>query len=313
MRHCLTWTLARRALFFGLALATAAGFFREAAWWLDLFADFRVQIALAAALLTLGAASVFQRKEVLFGLAVLAINGYAVQPYLTPGPQPAAAMKIISFNVLHRNRNTAEAIDFITRESPDVVVVVEASEIWRRRLTGLAAIYPYQTYGPLDGDPDDDPHMIGLLAKRPWVASGVEHSKLTGRAFAVWARFSEAAAGLTVVGVHLMNPIFRPASHQRTEAGQLASVVTRVKGAVVVAGDFNMTPFSSRFETLLRTAGLTRAGGGLNASWPASIAPFGLPLDHLLVGAGISAASMRTGPRLGSDHLPLIGAFDLGS
>jgi len=38
----------------------------------------------------------------------------------------------------------------------------------------------------------------------------------------------------------------------------------------------------------------------------------GLSLDHVLVGEEVSHASMRTGPRLGSDHLPVVGTFDLG-
>lgn len=294
-------------MYLGLALVTAAGFFGGVAWWLDVIGDFRIQIALAVAALALGSAAVFQRKEVLFGLAVLAANGVAVQPYMNPGQQTTAAMKIISFNVLHSNRNTAEALELIVRESPDVVIVTEATETWQRALAELAAIYPYRIYGPFGGLPDQDPHAIGMLAKRPWLATGIEHSNRTGRAFAVWARFAE----LTVVGVHLMNPILRPAIDQRVEAGQLATLVTKVKGPVIVAGDFNMTPFSSRFATLIKNAGLMRAGGGLNASWPALIAPYGLPLDHHLVGGGISSASMRPGPRLDSDHLPMIGTFEL--
>jgi len=120
--------------------------------------------------------------------------------------QASEAMKIIFFNVLHCNRNTDEGLELIVRERPDVVVVIEASKTWRNALTGLAAIYPYRIYGPLNGELDDDPHMIGILAKRPWLATSIELSSLIGRAFAVRANFAE----LTVVGVHLLNPIFRP-------------------------------------------------------------------------------------------------------
>ena len=79
-----------------------------------------------------------------------------------------------------------------------------------------------------------------------------------------------------------------------------------------IVGDFNMNPFSTRYETLLGKSGLRRADGGLNTTWPALMAPLGLSLDHVLIGKGIRNATMRTGPRLGSDHLPVVGTFDLG-
>jgi endonuclease/exonuclease/phosphatase (EEP) superfamily protein YafD len=89
-------------------------------------------------------------------------------------------------------------------------------------------------------------------------------------------------------------------------------MVKRIKGPVVVAGDFNMTPFSTRFGTLLQEARLRRAKGGLNTTWPTQLTPMGFSLDHILVGKGIGSAVMRTGSRLGSDHLPVVGTFDLG-
>ncbi len=140
----------------------------------------------------------------------------------------------------------------------------------------------------------------------------MEVSDISSRTFAVWARFPAASPSLTVVGVHLSNPVYYPASHQRSEAVALASIVKRFDGPVVVTGDFNMTPFSARYGTLLGKTGLRRADGGLNATWPAMLTPLGLSLDHVLIGKGIRNATMRTGPWLGSDHLPVVGTFDLG-
>ena len=89
-------------------------------------------------------------------------------------------------------------------------------------------------------------------------------------------------------------------------------MVNRFDGPVVLAGDFNMTPLSARFGVLLRNTELRRAEGGMNSSWPSLLTPIGLSLDHILVGNGIESAVMQTGRRLGSDHLPIVGRFDLG-
>lgn len=140
----------------------------------------------------------------------------------------------------------------------------------------------------------------------------MEWSNFTSRAFAVWVRFPTASPSLTVTGVHLLNPVVKPASYQMAEVEALEYMVKQFDGPMVVVGDLNMTPFSTRFRILLQNTGLRRAEGGLNTTWPSLLTPMGLSLDHILVGKGIGSAIMRTGPRLGSDHLPVVGTFDLG-
>jgi len=307
-----TWERFLRALIVGLALVTIGSFFGNQAWWLDILADFKTQSAIAAAALFLAALATRRMKEAALTLALLAINGSTLAPYLAPPPESRTAMKIVGFNVNNHNLDIAPALEFLRRESADVVVVTEATEAWQRAFERLSDLYPHRFFGPAHQGPGDAPHRIGLLAKRPWEETGVEWSVFTSRAFAVWARFPAASPSLTVAGVHLINPVVRPASNHRAEVEALVSAVRRFDGPVVVAGDFNMTPFSTRYGTLLRETNLRRAAGGLNPTWPAPFTFLGLSLDHLLVGTEVSYAVMRTGPWLGSDHLPVIGTFDPG-
>lgn len=302
-----------RAALAGLALATFGSFLAGWAWWLDVLSDFRVQYAAAAALLALAALAMRRMKEMVLALALLGLNGIALAPHLAPAPDGPATMKVIGFNLDFHNTDTAPTLDFLRRENADVVVVTEVTEVWRSALDRLSDIYSHRFFGPLCRCPGKTPHTIGLLAKRPWEDIGVERSDLTNRVFAVWARFPSASPSLTVAGVHIMNPINGFAVLQRAETEALVSVVKRFKGPLIVVGDFNMTPFSTRYEALLRKSGLRRADGGLNTTWPALLTPLGLSLDHVLVGAGIRDAAMRTGPRLGSDHLPVVGTFNPGT
>lgn len=312
MKSWITWNRLLWGLLAGLALASTASFFGGSAWWLDILADFRVQYVASAALLAMVALASRRMKETVLALVLLGINGSQLVPHLTPASDSRAAMKVVGFNLNALNTDVANTLDFLKRENADVVVVYEVTVAWQEALGQLSDIYPHRFYGPLHEPPGYPPFGMGLLAKWAWEKTGVEESDISSRTYAIWARFPAASPGLTVAGVHLSNPLYSPTIHQRAEAVALASVVKRFDGPVVVTGDFNMTPFSTRYGALLKKSGLRRADGGLNTTWPAILTPLGLSLDHVLIGKGIRNATMRTGPWLDSDHLPVIGTFDLG-
>jgi endonuclease/exonuclease/phosphatase (EEP) superfamily protein YafD len=103
----------------------------------------------------------------------------------------------------------------------------------------------------------------------------------------------------------------RPGPGGRRER-QLA-FVARLAGTagddrVVVVGDLNVTPFSPAFAALLGEGRLrdSLVGQGLQSSWLSRWLPFGLTLDHVLVGRGIEVLSRARGQQFGSDHSPIV-------
>ncbi len=311
------WTRERllRVFVAGLALATAGSFFGGLAWWLDILADLKMQIALAGMVLFAVAAALGRRMDAVLALVLVALNAATLAPYISaqsenPAGDWRTAIKIISFNFDNHNLDIAPTLEFLRRENADVVVLNEATVPLRDALEQLSDLYPHRFFSPLFDSAGHNPHSIGVLSKRAWEDKGVERLDSTSRAFAVWVRFPVASPRLTVAGVHLSNNVYRSVRQQKAEAEGFVSMMKRIKGPVVVAGDLNMTPFSTRFGNLLRETGLRRAGGGLNTTWPTQLTPLGLSLDHILVGKGIGRAVMRTGPRLGSDHLPVVGHFE---
>jgi endonuclease/exonuclease/phosphatase (EEP) superfamily protein YafD len=82
---------------------------------------------------------------------------------------------------------------------------------------------------------------------------------------------------------------------------------------MILAGDFNSTPWSFARREDDRRFGLIRRDRAM-WSWPAEFvgphgfqAPFPfLPIDHIYAGPGWATVSVSRGPRLGSDHYPLI-------
>jgi endonuclease/exonuclease/phosphatase (EEP) superfamily protein YafD len=79
-----------------------------------------------------------------------------------------------------------------------------------------------------------------------------------------------------------------------------------------------MTPWSYRLQRLLASAGLRRHATFLR-SWPTHLYPqLRLPapaflIDHVLSTPDIRSVSIRTGPVVGSDHLPVIAQLRLPS
>ena len=69
-------------------------------------------------------------------------------------------------------------------------------------------------------------------------------------------------------------------------------------------GDFNTTPWSPIFTELVdrRDWHDSRWGHGNQATWPAWIGGFGIPIDHALCTPGIKVLSRSTFDIPGSDH-----------
>jgi endonuclease/exonuclease/phosphatase family metal-dependent hydrolase len=90
--------------------------------------------------------------------------------------------------------------------------------------------------------------------------------------------------------------------------GQVAAIAAEMANeALVIAGDFNMTPWSPAYRSL-RHGSFLHSATRFARTWP-SWAPF-MPLDHILYRGQVhitSAAAWLGGPaRTASDHLPVV-------
>jgi endonuclease/exonuclease/phosphatase (EEP) superfamily protein YafD len=82
----------------------------------------------------------------------------------------------------------------------------------------------------------------------------------------------------------------------------------------MVVGDLNATPWSWPFRNLLATGRLrnSQVGFGVQPSFAASSNPlFRVPIDHLVYSDALLVRQRRLGPRLGSDHFPLLVDLEL--
>jgi endonuclease/exonuclease/phosphatase (EEP) superfamily protein YafD len=122
-----------------------------------------------------------------------------------------------------------------------------------------------------------------------------------------------------VLGVHLTRPDSRSAA--RRQLAQIAALSEVLAPSVLVAGDFNATPWSGlraidevmparrRTRTMFTWPTPARAFTRLRLRAPAALAP----IDHIYASDDWQVVEVRRGPDIGSDHYPIIATLALQS
>lgn len=242
-----------------------------------------------------------------FGGVGLVLAGWLVVPeYLTgravdPAADTAGQIRLIQLNAWRANQDLEGTVDWLLAQNADVIVLQEADivgPVLKRRSAYHATcerctvmIFSKAEPVVLDIPTPDDKRV------RPPIAG---------------VTLRDARGDFTVLGTHYAWPV--PGGLQQSQGRGLARLIARFpKERLIVAGDFNSTPwsFTRRQEDVL--FGLERLTRGM-FTWPArglpgpaSRTPFPLlPIDHVYAGPGWRTVKIERGPRLGSDHYPVI-------
>jgi endonuclease/exonuclease/phosphatase (EEP) superfamily protein YafD len=233
--------------------------------------------------------------------------GALILPELTRPIRPSVAagasreLTLIQFNAWDENADVASTADWIVAQKPDVVVMQEVHPPIRDAMIrhgfqfqrGLAHTGLFLRLAP-----EPAPFMV---PKDAW-------KKLPDFARAT---FPADGGAFTVIAVHLVWPT-RP--FQRSTMTALLELLRRYPAdRLIVTGDFNLTPWAFTLRDFDRGLGLERRDRAL-FSWPARLTPTArrswpaplLPIDHVYAGRAWRTISITRGPRLGSDHYPLL-------
>ncbi|KQP80691.1 endonuclease [Methylobacterium sp. Leaf117] len=247
--------------------------------------------------------------------AALAYQLVCIYPFTRlVSPQAAAAepescrseagFSIMIANVLESNRAYASLLDLVTKQDPDLLLLVETDELWAEALEPLRTRYPYgvaqpqhNTYGLMFYSKLalDNPEVRFLLQDDvPSVRTGV--TLRSGERF-------------TFFGVHPRPPHPGQSSAPRdAELVMVAREVAAEGGPAVVAGDLNDVAWSKTNDLFQRISGLLdpRIGRGLyptfNAKWPL----LRWPLDHVFFSDDFLLGRIERLPHIQSDHFPIL-------
>ena len=303
--------LAAAAVGLPAATGTLLGFLGRAGWALDLFSHFRVQYLymLAASMVFLVMARRYRLATLPAALA--ALNLALVVPVYwggAHGPAGTPTYRLLAANIHGENRETGKVRDLLVREHPDVVILTEFTPRWMGELADLNEAYAFRVLQPRDSN-----FGIAVFSRLPidvWQPLQTDHGELLG----VRVVLSAAGRPVTLIAVHTMLPLGSALSRLRNrQLKELGALAAGTSTPVLLAGDFNLTPWSPYFSDLLAASGLrdSRRGFGIQATWPAGRGPMRIPIDHCLASAGIRIVDRRVGADTGSDHLPIIVDFAL--
>ena len=225
-------------------------------------------------------------------------------------------LRVMTYNI-HRGRGIDRKIDLgriaavIESYTPDVVALQEVDVGCKRsgcidQAHDLAQRLGMEmVFAPNLEWSDGERYGIATLTKLPIKSS--RHLKLP-----LQYRSEPRSSLITMLGwgeghvVEVINTHLSILFKERP--GQVAAIAAAMANeALIVAGDFNMTPWSPAYRSLRRDSYLHSATR-FARTWPAP-APF-MPLDHILYRGQVDVVGAEAwcgGPaRTASDHLPVV-------
>lgn len=217
-------------------------------------------------------------------------------------------VRIVSYNMYRTNSRASEALDWVVGQDPDFIILLEAAPVHWREIRRIQQLYPY-SYGCAGSGFCSTVILSRQPAEEAWPLSQGDPENRQALS-AVTAHFSVAGQNIPITAVHLDRPW--PLGAQQRYIGQLHDAVATIGRRGIVAGDFNSAPWTFTMRRLAE-AGEVRLASGPAGTWPSGLARFlRLPLDQVYIGPCMTRESVRHGPALGSDHLPVVTDVILG-
>lgn len=238
-------------------------------------------------------------------LGLVAAGALIAPEYLRPAgpraaPNPPHTLKIVQFNVWHENPDPEAIFAWLKVERPDIVVIEESTGAFARVVDRHRADWSIACRRC----------EVMILSRTPALYAAPSRRNGGPPAPMTRAVFRDSLGRFDVVGVHNAWPTDQDQPFQER---RLAGLIARLpQDRLIVTGDFNSTPWSFQRRRWDKAFGLVRRDRAI-ATWPARRygrlrwprMPY-LPIDHVYAGPSWATVSVRRGPRLNSDHYPLV-------
>jgi endonuclease/exonuclease/phosphatase (EEP) superfamily protein YafD len=274
-------------------------------WWpFPLLEHFRIQYVVIGIAVVAAAATL--RLRGWFDAAAIAtlVHLACVTPDLAREPRSIPVggipVRVLVLNVLTQNRSFAEVRRLIDDTRPDIVGLVEVDARWLDAIAPSVAGYAGRLVHPRS-----DNFGVALFSRTTLTGAIERFDHLP----AAVATVELDGARLGVILVHPLPPVKSTSlSRQRAVLDAAAARARQLPPPIVMMGDLNATPWSVAFRRVVARSDLcdTRAGFGVQATFPVDSWLLRIPIDHVLASCSIGVADRRVERDVGSDHLPIV-------
>jgi endonuclease/exonuclease/phosphatase (EEP) superfamily protein YafD len=310
LRSLATLAFGAAGVFFLLTLAGYAGRWHPT---LEAIANFRLHLAVLAGVLGMALGLARRRRAAGFALLTTLIAAAGLGPVFDPAERPGAQVSdggrpltLLYANLRNSNPEPAALAAMLRAIDADILITSETPRAVVEGAGGLAAAYPYRLVRSGAGEA----LRTAIWSKYP-LRGGVLYLNNTVAPTAA-AAIADLGGGATLglIGAHFSRPLERLSRIQAEALGPMAS---RLGHPLIVAGDFNASPWSWVVARAAEVTG-TQILGGYRVTWKGSYRtplgplpePWGHQIDQILLSAGIGVVSVETLDLPGSDHLGLL-------
>ncbi len=271
------------------------------------------------------------RWSVLLQICLIAIGLYAFAApnmYRPVEPPQGETFSVVTFNVQGSNRELSQAIDWLLRTAPDLIVLQETAEGYDQRLAPLYDVYAHEDH--IEGSARVFSRYAILEREILIVEDDPGHEALRllldqdGRELAVYAAhftlpLKPRAQFDPNADIGLEALLRYDERRRNAQIRRFLAIVGGESKPFIVAGDFNMSDASLIYdEAAARMQDAWRAAGvGAGRTWPVAAA-IGLPrviqpllrIDYIWHSAALRPVTAAVGEAIGSDHLPVTVEFE---
>jgi len=214
-------------------------------------------------------------------------------------------VSVLSFNVYHLNERYEQMLRGILRVDADIVLLLEhKSGFYHQNHARLSVKYPF-SHVELEGG-----FAQGKAIYSKYPMTPVPREDMTGAShIALRVEINKKGQLIDFIGIHTASP--QSAARIADRNSQLLSLEHYMRGIsllerpVIVAGDFNSTPWHPQMRRFKQRLGLKNNTKltDIFGTWPSWLPFFArLPIDHIYHSAKLVNIEYNQGMAAGSDH-----------
>jgi len=292
----------------GLFVLTLAGYAGHWGPTLEVIANFRLHLAVLAG--ALGMALGLARLGRSAGLALLTtlIAAAGLGPIFDAAQRTGDGrpLTVLYANLWDRNPEPDALAAMLRALDADILITSETTRRVVEGAGGLRAAYPYRLVSSDAGEA----LRTAIWSKYPLSDGELYLNNTVAPTGAAAIADLGGGATLGLIGAHFSRPFERL---HRTQVEALGPMAEKLGHPLIVAGDFNASPWSWVVARAAEVTG-TDVLGGYRVTWKGRYrtplgplpAPWGHQIDQMLLSGGIGVETVETVELPGSDHRGLL-------